>query len=278
MNLRKIAIIGMGLMGGSLAAAAKRHFPNAFLTGVSRNRAALGLARKKMWVHETTTNLAKGVAGADLIVVCTPVDCLSRMLKLIDPSAKDGALVTDVGSVKQTILRRISGRKWKHIRFVSAHPMVGSHERGMESATPWLYDQGYTFLIRPEPKDAGAYAAVKGFWKKISPRVIEMSAREHDKLVGEISHLPHLLAVCLVLGTQKKFLKFAAAGYRDVTRVAEGHPSIWFPIFQANRKEILNSLARFEQQIRAFRKAYGASHSRKLVRLLEEARRKRQEI
>ncbi len=258
-------------MGGSLAARCRRRFPKAKIIGVTRNLSAIRTARKKRWIHEGSNNLRRAVRTADLIILCTPVDTFPKILNLLEHSAKTRALVTDVGSVKGAILNWVEKRPWKRIYFVGAHPMVGSHRRGIEASHPHLYDQGFTFLIRSRKTNLPAYAAVKSFWRKITPRVIEIGASEHDRIASEISHLPHAIAACLVLSAQKKSLKFAASGFRDTTRIALGDASLWVPIFHANRQALLAAMNFFEKKFKALRAALEARNDGRLRRIFNQA-------
>ena len=273
-----IAIVGLGLMGGSLAAACRKKFRTSRMVGISRSRRALAVARRARWIHEGTSDLAVGVRCADLIILCTPVDTFPRLLSTLDRFAKKGALVTDTGSVKGAILREVDRRPWKKINFVGAHPMTGSHERGIGAAKPDLYDQGFTFLVRSRRTDPASFRAVKNFWKKITPKVVEVKAKEHDRIVAAISHLPHAVAACLVLSAGKKSISLASSGFLDTTRIAQGDPSIWFPIFQWNREALRKSFADFENRLRKFQRALAPGRTGLLRRILAEAARKRRQI
>ncbi|MBU9889426.1 MAG: prephenate dehydrogenase/arogenate dehydrogenase family protein, partial [Candidatus Omnitrophica bacterium] len=139
---KKIAIIGLGLMGGSLAAACRKRFPRTRIVGITRNPKALALAKKKKWIHEGTSDVAVGASGADGVVVCTPVGTYLPILKKIDRICEKYALVMDVGSVKASVAAEVNRVQWKNLFFVGCHPMVGSHDRGIEAASPDLYDGG----------------------------------------------------------------------------------------------------------------------------------------
>jgi prephenate dehydrogenase len=264
-------------MGASLAAACRKKFPRARVIGISRNPKALHLSLQKKWVHEATSDLRKGISPADLVILCTPLDTFRNLLKKIDQNAKPGTVVTDVGSVKGEIGAWASKRRFKNIRFVGAHPMVGSHERGVSAARADLYDHGFTLVIRSNETNAGSFQKTKSFWQTISPRVFEMSARQHDKITGEISHLPHAVAVCLMLSAAEDSLGFAASGFADTTRIAQGHPSIWVPIFRANHQAVLSALKIFENRLRVFKKALRGKGS-ELEAILSRAARKRSQI
>lgn len=278
MKLKTIAIVGLGLMGGSLAASCRRRFPSSRIIGVSRNRSALAFALKKKWIHQAFPDLRQAVKDANLVVLCTPVDTYWKILNAIDRFASSGTVVTDVGSVKAEVLRRILRKKWRNIEFVSAHPMVGSHEKGIGAARPDLYQKGYVFLIRGEKSLSPAYRFVKNFWKKMAESIVETSALEHDRIVSDISHLPHAAAVCLVLSVGKDSLGFAASGFRDATRIAQGHPTVWLPIFTFNRRALSRSLLHFERKLKAFRRNLSPGRTGELGRMLSSASKLREQI
>lgn len=275
--MKNITIVGLGLMGGSLAAACRKSFSQVRIIGVSRDRKALSLALKRKWVHAATSDFGAGVRDADLVVLCTPVDTLKSMLQKIEKNAKSGTLVTDVGSVKGDIQRWADKREFKKIHFVGAHPLVGSHDRGLEAARPDLYSRGFTFVTRTSRQSAKSFSAVKQFWQKITPRVFTVTPEEHDQITAEISHLPHLAAFCLALTPQESSLKFAGTGFLDTTRIAQGHPSVWGPIFMANRRAVLAVLSGFEAHLKAFKKALKKPGSG-LENLLLKASLRRREI
>ncbi len=277
MKFKTIAIIGLGLMGGSLAAACRRRFPNAKIVGITRDSKAAAQALKKGWIHERAKTLGAGVSKADFIVLCTPVDTFAKMLSAIEFYAQKGALVTDVGSVKGDIAHWVSKKRFRNLQFVGAHPMTGSHERGLSAARADLYQHGFTFVIRSAESGA-AFKKVFQFWKKISPKVIAVSASEHDKAVAEISHLPHAVASCVVNSIADTSLKFAAGGFADATRIAQGHPSIWLPIFKANKKSVLAAISKLQGQIKAFKTALAGERDNPLKKMLESAAKKRSEI
>lgn len=277
MKIKTIAIVGLGLMGASLAAACRKRFPKSRIVGISRDPLALRLALKKRWIHQGFRQLNEGAASADLMVLCTPVDTVKPLLQKLDRVVLSGTVVTDTGSVKADLLKWVQKRRFRRLQFVGAHPMVGSHERGVHAARENLYDRGFTFVTKTRKTPARALTIAKKFWRTVSPKVVMIAPERHDQIAAEISHLPHLTAVCLMHSAAKKSLPFAGAGFLDATRMAQGHVSIWLPIFQANQKYIRRVLSLFEKQCVAFRKALGSS-PRKLQKILDQAGRKRKQI
>lgn len=265
-------------MGGSLAAACRKKFPKTFIVGITRNRLALKLALHKRWIHQATRNLEAGVRGADVIVLCTPVDSFLPYLKKIDRVCKKCALVMDVGSVKGSVLKQVNACQWKNLSFVGCHPMVGSHERGIQAACPHLYDQGLVLLARDSKTCPCSWKQAKQFWSRFTQKIVGLTPEAHDRLVGEASHLPHAVAVCLMHSISGPALKFASTGFRDTTRVAASASSIWQPIFKANQKALLASLKKFEHRLKQFKTHLSASHPQALIRFLDQAQRKRQAL
>lgn len=274
----RIAIVGLGLMGGSLAAACRRKFKKAKIIGITRNRAALTSALRRGWIHEGFTCLEEGLKNAEFVVLCTPVDKLPEYLLRIEGASSRQVLVTDVGSVKGGIVRWYAGRRWKHVRFVGAHPMVGSHERGIQAASKLLYRDALVFMTPASETSRKHSDAAARFWKKICSRIVTVSPERHDEIVARISHLPHAVAVALMNATSPDFFPFSASGFRDTTRIAGSHPSVWLPIFLANRKSLESSLRSFERSLRQFRSALRHGRQKNLLRLLEKAFLGRQQI
>jgi prephenate dehydrogenase len=265
-------------MGGSLAAACRKKFPKAWIIGVSRSLEALTLARKKRWVHEVTREVLFGAHGADLVVLCTPVDTYMPYLRSIDKVCAKGALVMDVGSVKAAVLKEVNSYPWKSLSFVGCHPMVGSHKRGIQAVNPDLYNEGLVLLTRDRKTSHCGYKTAKQFWQGFTSKIVELTPELHDKLVGEVSHLPHAIAVCLMHAVSASALKVASTGFRDTTRIAASPSSIWQPIFLSNCKVMLDVLSRFERQLRTFRKLLQGPDPKKLSRFLDAAQKKREQL
>ncbi len=275
---KKISIIGLGLMGGSLAAACRKKFPGARITGISRSYEALALAKKMKWVHEATREPLFGAHGADLVILCTPVDTFLPYLEAIDKVCAKGAVVLDVGSVKASVLNQVNSRKWKNLSFVGCHPMVGSHRRGIAAVNPALYEGGLVLMTRDRKTCPCAYKTAKKFWSRFSSHILELTPEAHDRLVGEVSHLPHAIAACLMHTVSAPSLKVASTGFRDTTRIAAAASSIWQPIFSSNRKVMLNVLTRFEKNLHIFKKLLQSRDPRKLAKFLDAAQQKRRKL
>ena len=294
----RILIVGLGLIGGSLAAASRKKFPKARIIGVTRNQKALQTAKRKGWIQEGYRDLRQALVGAPLrgrplgwfqgghtgpplhlVILCTPVDTLKNYLKRLDRMAPKGTVVTDAGSVKGFLVRWVDRQKWRRIEFVGAHPMAGSHRRGMDAADPHLFDGTLTF-ITPSVRATHALPLriVKNFWRKICSRIVIVSPKEHDRITAEISHLPHLLAALLVTGVPGRLLRFSGPGFLDTTRIAQGSPEIWTPIFHENRRELLRKLQKFGAGLTRAKDILKKGDIGKLRALLTEAQKRRKAL
>ncbi|MBU3759053.1 MAG: prephenate dehydrogenase/arogenate dehydrogenase family protein, partial [Candidatus Omnitrophica bacterium] len=253
-NSQKILIMGLGLMGASLALAVRKRWPAARIAAVSRNTQALREAQKKGWIDEGSPRVEDAAQGVDFAVICTPVNAEAAQLQALDQAALGPILVTDVGSVKGELSRFLKKARFKNLSVIPAHPMVGSHEQGASAAREGLYAKGNVFLITERGQNAEARKRVSDFWRSLGMKVFPTDARRHDRLVAQISHLPHALAASLVNCVSAEALPFAASGFRDTTRIAAAHPSVWEPIFSANRSEVDRALRSFEKEIANIRK------------------------
>ena len=164
---KTFVIVGMGLLGGSLAGAIRKRFRGARVIGVSRTPRNLAFAKKKKLIHSGTTDLRQALRNADFVVICTPVNTIARFIQTIDRYAKPGTVVTDVGSTKNAIVRRAAQKKLKRISFVGSHPLAGSHLTGVKHAQPDLFEGAHVFLTPVRASDSKAVHSVKTFWRKI---------------------------------------------------------------------------------------------------------------
>ncbi len=247
---KTFAIIGLGLLGGSLGGALKRAFPRARVLGVSRSPQKIRIAQKKKLITTGTTSLPLAVSAADFIFICTPVDTISHIILKVDQFAKKGATVTDVGSTKGDLILWAQKQRFKNIYFVGSHPMAGSHLTGIKHAKVDLYKSSFTFVTRHRGINQKAFELTKQIWRKVCKRVIEIDAQTHDEVTAEISHLPHLVATLLVDHVSPKALQYASSGFGDTTRVAQGDPRLWVPIFGSNRKNLIQGLQKLAVSIK----------------------------
>jgi cyclohexadieny/prephenate dehydrogenase len=259
----RVALVGIGHIGSSLARAIKRgpglvgHLAISDLDEGARARAGeLGLADS---IHAEPTD---AVAGADCVILCTPIGTYRAISKAMAPHLKPGCIVSDVGSVKRAPIRDMSPNLPDNVHFVPGHPIAGTEHSGPESGFAELFEGRYWLLTPPEGTDPQAVAKLRALYEKIGAIVEEMEADYHDKVLAVTSHVPHLIAYTIV-GTavdleehlQNDVIRFSAGGFRDFTRIAGSNPIMWRDIFLNNREAVLEILQRFTEDLTALQRA-----------------------
>jgi prephenate dehydrogenase len=237
-----MAVIGVGLIGGSLALALRRRGLVGEIVGVGRGAANLALARRRGIIDRATSDPAEGARGADLVVLATPVSVIAEVGKAVAHALRPGTIVTDVSSVKESVLRDLEAVLPPHARFVAAHPIAGTEDSGAGAATADLFEGSRCILTPTARTDPRALAAVKRMWRDIGARVIELDAAAHDRILGSVSHLPHVVAYALVnavTASRADALAYAGGGFRDFTRIAASHAGMWRDIVLDNRANVL---------------------------------------
>jgi len=251
--IRELAIVGVGLLGGSVAKAARAGRLARRLVGIGRDAGRLRPALEDGTLDAVTTDLAEGVRGADFVLLAAPVLAIEGLLEQVGRAAPNGAVVTDVGSTKRNIVRAAerlyAGRP---LAFVGSHPLAGSEQSGYKVARVDLF-QGATVVVTPtEATELTALKRTTEFWEALGARVTSLDPETHDRTVAAISHLPHLVACALVDGARRvepAALELAARGFRDTTRIAAGDPDMWTEIFLANRDALSASVAAFREAL-----------------------------
>jgi cyclohexadieny/prephenate dehydrogenase len=252
----RLALIGVGLIGSSIARAARAQgvvrsiAATARSPGTRRRVAELGIADQ---VTETT---AAAVEGADLVIVSIPVGACGPVAAEIGPYLKPGAIVSDVGSVKGSVLRDMAPHIPKGVHFVPAHPVAGTEHSGPDAGFAELFVNRWCILTPPPDAEPDAVERLAAFWRALGANVESMSAEHHDLVLGITSHLPHLIAYTIVgtaeeLGqvTRSEVLQFSAGGFRDFTRIAASDPTMWRDVFLANKEAVLEMLGRFNEDL-----------------------------
>ncbi|MBI1846669.1 MAG: prephenate dehydrogenase/arogenate dehydrogenase family protein [Candidatus Rokubacteria bacterium] len=244
--LQRLTVVGVGLLGGSVAKAARAEGLAREVIGVGRDLARLDGARQDGTLDRITTDLADGVRGADLVVLAGPVATIERQLDAVAAAAGGETVVTDVGSTKAGIVAAAARvAPTRPFAFVGSHPMAGSEKSGYADARADLF-RGATVVVTPaETTEVRVVKSVSAFWESLGARLVTMDAAAHDRAVAAISHLPHLVACALVdavLRFEPAALGLAARGFRDTTRIAAGDPVMWRDVFLANRDAILGAL------------------------------------
>jgi prephenate dehydrogenase len=251
--IQRLAIVGVGLLGGSVAKAARSGPLAREIVGVSRDPARLGAALRDGVLDRATANLDAGVRDADVVLLAVPVLAIAALLPRVWRAAADGSIVTDVGSTKAAIVRRADElSEERTLAFVGSHPMAGSEQSGYGAARADLFRAATVIVTPTDRTEPHAVKAVTGFWEAMGARVSTLDPETHDAAVAAISHLPHLLAYALVDGVARfepAALELAARGFKDTTRIAASDPDVWAEIFQANRASLAASLEAFRRAL-----------------------------
>jgi cyclohexadieny/prephenate dehydrogenase len=259
----RLALIGIGLIGSSIARIARKRGDIArVVVANARTQQTLDRATELGLADHYEPDPAKAVAGADCVILCAPVGAYAALAAEIGPHLAPGAIVTDVGSTKQSVIRDIGPLLPDGVHFVPGHPMAGTEFSGPDAGFTELFDGRWCLLTPPTGTDPVAIGRVKLFWERCGATVSIMDAAHHDRVVAIVSHLPHLIAftICgtaddLADETRKEVLQFAASGFRDFTRIAASDPVMWRDIFLNNREALLEMLARFTEDAQAMARA-----------------------
>ena len=251
--IRRLALLGLGLLGGSVAKAARAEGLTHEIVAVGRRRESLEPALRDGAVDHITTDVAEGVAGSDLCILATPVATLASLLREVWRAAPADAVVTDVGSTKAAIVGTAEALgRGRPLAFIGGHPMAGSNRSGYQVARADLF-KGALVILTPTASSAPwALERVREFWQALGARVTTLDPVTHDRAVAAISHLPHLVADALVdavVRMDPRFLDVAATGFRDTTRIAASNAKVWREIFQENREALGEALGAFRRAL-----------------------------
>ncbi len=262
MLFERVAIIGIGLIGSSLALALRKHGLARRVVCADSNPVHVAKALELSLVDEAGTDLAAAVKGADLVVLCTPVGALAALAAEIASQCTPGMIVSDVGSVKELVVERVAPLLPKGVHLVPAHPIAGTEHSGPAAGFAEVFVGRWCILTPPDGTDPAAVDKMTALWRQIGSMVEIMDAAHHDRVLAITSHLPHLIAYSIVdtaVGledsTQSEVIKFSASGFRDFTRIAASDPVMWRDIFLNNREAVLDILQRFNEDLTALQRA-----------------------
>jgi cyclohexadieny/prephenate dehydrogenase len=275
----RVALIGIGLIGSSLARGLRRDSPQTEIVACARRPETLAAVRRLDLADATTCDPAEAVRGADLVVVATPLSAYAEIGRRIGPALAEGAILTDVGSVKEAVIRDLRPHIPPGVAFVPGHPVAGTEHSGPEAGFAELFRERWCILIPLPETPPAAVERVALMWRRLGMRVVTMNAAHHDKVLAVTSHLPHLIAYTIV-GTatdledslKSEVIKFSAGGFRDFTRIAASDPIMWRDIFLNNREAVLEMLQRFSEDLTALQRAIRWGEGDKLEDLFTRTR------
>jgi cyclohexadieny/prephenate dehydrogenase len=259
----RLCLLGVGLIGSSLARVARARGDIArTVVAHAKTPATLERVRELGFADVVEPDPAKAVEGADCVVFCVPVGANAGVMATVAPHLMPGAILTDVGSTKMSVLRDLGPLLPRGVHLVPGHPMAGTEYSGPDAGFPELFEGRYVILTPRPGTDPAAVEKVREMWHRAGSMIETMDAATHDKVVAIVSHLPHLLAftICstaddLAEETKEQVLKFAASGFRDFTRIASSDPTMWRDVFLNNREALLEMLARFTEDAQALGRA-----------------------
>ncbi|HZL13530.1 MAG TPA: prephenate dehydrogenase/arogenate dehydrogenase family protein [Verrucomicrobiae bacterium] len=281
MQFRKITIIGVGLLGGSLGLAARKNRVAGEIAGFVRREKNLRDCEKFGATDFATTDLLAAVSNSDLIILCTPLAQMAALANQFLPALKLGTIVTDVGSVKADVVRELEALVEKSgAHFVGGHPMAGAEKTGVAAARENLFENAVCVLTPTKKSNTTAVRKLEQFWKSLGARVLKMPPAQHDLFVSRTSHLPHVVAATLANlilhpANPKMQSQLCANGFRDTTRIASGSPEMWRDIALANRKNLAKSLDDFISELQKFQRALKNADAKAISKFFETAKSRR---
>ena len=259
---QRIAIIGMGLIGSSIARAARLHLPDVRIVAHDASPAVRQRLRELKIADSIAETAAAAVHGADLVILAVPVGAFAALGPLIAPALGDGAILSDVGSVKQVAIDVLEPLLPEGVALVPAHPVAGTEESGPDAGFPTLFEDRWCILTPPPGTPDPATRRLADFWAALGSRVETMDARHHDLVLAVTSHIPHLIAYSVVGTasdlegvTRSEIIKYSAGGFRDFTRIAASDPTMWRDVFLSNREAVLEVLGRVTEDLAALQRA-----------------------
>jgi len=281
----KITIIGLGLIGSSVARAIKKNRLCKSLVAHDKSKIVLKKILKLKITNHTEPNLKKSVQDSDLVIICTPLGTYKNIVSVIKNYLKKTCILTDVGSAKIFVTNTVNKLINKNTIWIPAHPVAGTEQSGPEAGFADLFKNRWCIITPVSKKNPNALKKLNNFWKKIGSKVQHMSAEHHDKVMAITSHIPHLIAYNIVgtaanleQDTKSEVIKYSASGFRDFTRIASSDPTMWRDIALNNRKQILHMLEKFNLDLSNLKRAIIKKDGNKLFKLFSKTKKIRQAI
>jgi cyclohexadieny/prephenate dehydrogenase len=276
---QRLAIIGFGLIGSSIARAARQLRIAREIVAIDQSPAVLERVEVLGLADRTTGDPRDGVTGADFVILCVPVGAYSALAECIAPGLEPGTILSDVGSVKGSVIRQVEPHLPAGVQFVPAHPVAGTEYSGPDAGFATLFLNRWCILTPPDGTDEQAIEKVRQFWSALGSNVEIMTAQHHDLVLAITSHVPHLIAYNIVgtaadleTVTQSEVIKFSAGGFRDFTRIAASDPTMWRDVFLHNKDAVLEMLGRLNEDIALLARAIRWGEGDKLFDLFTRTR------
>lgn len=278
---QKVAVLGVGLIGASFSLAIKKRGLCGTIAGFGRTRLNLEKAKDRGIIDSFETDPAAACKNADLIMLSAPAGAFTDLIRKTVPALKKGALVTDVGSVKGTMVHDIEAMVPEHVSYVGGHPIAGSDRSGIETANPELFSNAKCVITPTARSDQGATEKIIDLWKALGATVITMAPEKHDHIFSAVSHLPHLIAYAMINtvdAIDRSYLEYCGQGFRDTTRIASSSPELWKDICLLNKENLIQMIPIFQKNLDAIGQYLKAEDSGSLEREFRKARTLREGI
>jgi cyclohexadieny/prephenate dehydrogenase len=282
---KHVSIIGIGLIGSSIAHAVRQHMPEVKISLCDVDAAVVARAGALHLGDTVSSDLAHAVHGADLVILCTPVRSVGEITRALAPHLQAGCVLSDVGSVKAQVLADMQPHVPEGVHLVPAHPVAGTEKSGPDAGFASLFKDRWCILTPPPGCDAGAVERLTQFWQALGAKVDMMEAQHHDLVLAVTSHVPHLIAYTIVGTasdlegvTQSEVIKYSAGGFRDFTRIAASDPTMWRDVFLSNKDAVLEILQRLSEDISMLQRAIRWGEGDKLFDLFTRTRAIRRSI
>jgi len=283
-TIDRLAVVGVGLIGGSLALALKEAGAVGHVVGIGRGLANLETALQRGVVDSFTLDPVEGVQNADVIFLATPVQALGPVAREMMPHLKPGAILTDGGSVKRAVIDAIEPSLREDVHFVPGHPIAGTENSGAEAAFATLYRDRRCILTPSDKTDREALDKITAMWQRVGSQVVIMEVEKHDRVLAAISHLPHMVAYALVnaVGAYDRYdeniLEYSAGGFRDFTRIASSDPTMWRDIALTNREALVEMMEQFETFFAELKADVAVGSAEQLFEFFRRSKQSRDEI
>jgi len=282
---KKVCIIGCGLIGSSIARGIKKNKLATKVVSSNRSNSTNKKVIRLKIVNQASSDTKKIVKGSDLIIIASPLSSYKNIILKIKSSLKNGAILTDVGSVKRNIIPLVEKNIPKNVSWISSHPIAGTEESGPESGFSELFKNRWCILTPSKKSKSNDVKLLEKFWKKLGSKVDVMDAKQHDYILSITSHMPHLIAYNIVNTTLKiknkknrNVVKYSAGGLRDFTRIAASNPVMWRDIFIQNRENSSKMIDKFIGNLKDLKKAIESKNEKKLEKIFTETKKIRKEI
>ncbi|GMN04127.1 prephenate/arogenate dehydrogenase family protein [Erythrobacter sp. MTPC3] len=282
--IQRVAVIGLGLLGGSVGLAIREHAPGIHTSGFDRDPDVRARAKDRGLVHAVCDRIEDAVANADLVILCVPVGAMEAAARAMAPALPDHAIISDVGSSKQSVAEALLAALPNHT-IIPAHPVAGTEQSGPEAGFASLFTNRWCIITPAKDADQQAVEALSAFWTQLGARVEIMDAEHHDLVLAVTSHIPHLIAFTIVGTasdledvTRSEVIKYSAGGFRDFTRIAASDPVMWRDVFLSNKSAVLEMLGRFSEDLTALQRAIRSGDGDTLHDLFSRTRAIRRQV